>query len=134
MTPLAPTSTAPPTFPPPAALPDTIRAAFAPVPDLAAAEAYTRQLAHSHYENFSVVTFLLPRHLRQDFCNVYAFCRIADDLGDEVGDTATASQYLAAFRRQLEAAYDGKAETAVFVALRGTMARHDIPMRPFADL
>ena len=65
-------------------LPDTIRAAFAPVADINQAQAYTRKLAHSHYENFSVVSFLLPRHLRQDFCNVYAFCRIADDLGDEV--------------------------------------------------
>ena len=51
-----------------------------------AAEAYTRRLAHTHYENFSVVSMLLPRHLRQDFCNVYAFCRIADDLGDELDD------------------------------------------------
>src|SRR3982751_1450327 len=96
-----PPSTDSPQF---AGLPDTVRAAFAPVADLAAAEAYTRRLAHSHYENFSVVTFLLPRHLRQDFCNVYAFRRIADDLGDEVGDSATASEYLAAFREQLHAA------------------------------
>jgi squalene synthase HpnC len=115
-------------------LPDTIRAAFAPVPDIAAAEAYTRQLAHSHYENFSVVSFLLPKHLRQDFCNVYAFCRIADDLGDEVGDRALAAEYLARFREQLHACYDGRADTAVFVALRGTIARHDIPIRPFLDL
>src|SRR6476646_9889080 len=56
-----------------------------PAPDLAAAQACTRNLAHSHYENFSVVSILLPRHLREDFCNIYAFCRIADDLGDELG-------------------------------------------------
>jgi squalene synthase HpnC len=115
-------------------LPDTIRAAFAPVPDLAAAELYTRNLAHSHYENFSVVSFLLPRHLRQDFCNVYAFCRIADDLGDEVGDRALASQYLAQFREQLHACYEGQATTAVFVALRGTISRHNIPIEPFLNL
>jgi squalene synthase HpnC len=115
-------------------LPDTIRAAFAPVRDLAEAEAYTRTLARSHYENFSVVTFLLPRHLHQDFYNVYAFCRIADDLGDEVGDAALAAEYLARFREQLHAAYTGRADTAVFVALRGTIARHDIPEQPFLDL
>jgi squalene synthase HpnC len=137
MTPLAPTN--PLTHAPRApeiapGLPDTIRAAFAPVPDLAAAEAYTRRLAHSHYENFSVVTFLLPRHLRQDFCNVYAFCRIADDLGDEVGDPAKATELLDGFKRQLHDAYAGRAQTAVFVALRGTIARHEIPIEPFADL
>lgn len=115
-------------------LPDTIRAAFAPIADLAAAETYTRELAHSHYENFSVVSFLLPKHLRQDFCNVYAFCRIADDLGDEVGDRALAAEYLARFRDQLHACYEGRADTAVFVALRGTISRHDIPIQPFLDL
>src|SRR4051812_32024198 len=114
-----------------AAVPDTIRAAFAPVAGVVEAQAYTRGLAHSHYENFSVVSFLLPKHLRQDFCNVYAFCRIADDLGDEVGDRALASEYLARFREQLQACYFGKAETAVFVALSGTISRHDIPIRPF---
>ena len=50
----------------------------------------TRELAESHYENFSVISLLLPRHLKQDFCNVYAFCRTADDLGDEVKDVAQA--------------------------------------------
>ena len=51
------------------------------------AQSYTRWLATHHYENFHVVSFLLPRRLRQDFFNVYAFCRWADDLGDEIGDT-----------------------------------------------
>jgi squalene synthase HpnC len=128
-----------PAIPPTAAadlagLPDTVRAAFAPVAGVAEAETYTRQLAHSHYENFSVVTFLLPKHLRQDFCNVYAFCRIADDLGDEVGDPAKAEQFLARFRAQLRDCYAGRADTAVFVALRGTIDRHAIPIQPFDDL
>ena len=82
----------------PEEMPLTVRAAFAPVSSLAEAEAYTRQLAHSHYENFSVISVLLPKRLRQDFCNVYAFCRIADDLGDEVGDRQKASEFLAAFK------------------------------------
>jgi squalene synthase HpnC len=128
------TSTNPPARADAPALPDTIRAAFAPVADKDEAQAYTRELAHSHYENFSVVSFLLPKHLRQDFCNVYAFCRVADDLGDEVGDAALATEYLARFREQLHACYDGKAQTAVFVALTGTIARHNIPIKPFLDL
>src|SRR5258707_753010 len=119
---------------PTANLPATAQAALAPVADLAAAEAVTAHLAHTHYENFSVVSMLLPKYLRQDFCNVYAFCRVADDLGDEVGDRAQAAEYLVRFREQLHACYEGKADTAVFVALRGTIARHDIPIQPFLDL
>ncbi|MGN6368667.1 MAG: squalene synthase HpnC [Phycisphaerae bacterium] len=116
------------------ALPDTVRAAFAEVSGLAEAEAYTRGLTNSHYENFSVISVLLPKHLRQDFCNVYAFCRIADDLGDEVGKTSRALEYLADFRAQLIDCYGGAARTAVFVALAATIRRHDIPMKPFDDL
>lgn len=115
-------------------LPETVRAAFAPVGDAAEAEAYTRGLTHSHYENFSVVSALLPKHLRQDFCNVYAFCRVADDLGDEVGDRELALKYLGEFRGQLQGMYAGEARTAVFVALAQTVQRHDIPMKPFDDL
>lgn len=118
----------------PPGLPATVAAAFAPVSGVGAAERYTRGLTNSHYENFSVVSVLLPRHLRQDFCNVYAFCRIADDLGDEVGDRVKALGYLGDFRRQLESCYAGEAQTAVFVALGATIQRHSIPMKPFGDL
>ena len=52
------------------------------------ARRYCAQLARSHYENFSVVSFLLPAKLHQDFYNVYSYCRWADDLGDEIEDRA----------------------------------------------
>src|SRR5277367_691018 len=55
-------------------------------PSLSEAQQYCARLAHSHYENFPVVTWFLPKHLHQHFYNVYAYCRISDDLGDEVGD------------------------------------------------
>ena len=48
----------------------------------AAAAAYCRQLAHRHYENFTVASFLLPRELRPHFHAIYAYCRWADDLAD----------------------------------------------------
>jgi len=119
-----------------------IRAAFDPVADPDAAEAYTRSLTHSHYENFSVVSILLPKHLRQDFCNVYAFCRIADDLGDEVRDKTKSLQYLADFRLHLQNCYAPLSpspplplsSSVVFTALRQTIRRHDIPIDPFDQL
>src|SRR4051812_49908053 len=77
-----------------------VRAMLDPAESLASAEAAARRLAHSHYENFSVVSRLLPRSLRQDFCNIYAFCRVADDLGDELGDTAVSLEQLACLREK----------------------------------
>ena len=82
-----------------------------------AAQQYTRWLATHHYENFHVVTFLLPKRLHQDFYNVYAFCRWADDLGDEIGDRAESLRLLGWWRHELEAMYKGRVLHPVFVAL-----------------
>ena len=99
------------------------------------AEAYTRWLATHHYENFHVVSFLLPKHLHQDFYNVYSFCRWADDLGDEMGETERSLQLLSWWRGELEAMYcNGRVEHPVYVALQGTAVRHNLPITPFADL
>lgn len=98
------------------------------------AEAYTRWLARHHYENFHVVSLLLPRRLHQDFYNVYAFCRWADDLGDELDSPQESLKWLAWWREQTEAAYEGHARHPVFVALRGTIERHALPSEPLLDL
>ncbi len=93
--------------------------------------AYTRWLATHHYENFQVVSFLLPKKLHQDFYNVYSFCRWADDLGDEIGDPAESLRLLAWWREELEGMYRGEARHPVFVALQETVERHQIPAAPF---
>jgi len=98
------------------------------------AQAYTRWLATHHYENFQVVSYLLPKALHQDFYNVYAFCRWADDLGDEIGDPAESLRLLAWWRRELDAMYRGEVAHPVFVALRETVERHHIPADPFERL
>ena len=95
---------------------------------------YTRWLATSHYENFHVVSFLLPRALHQDFYNVYSFCRWADDLGDEIGDTQKSLELLSWWRDQLSDMYAGRASHPVFVALRRTVEHHELPAEPFSDL
>lgn len=95
---------------------------------------YTRWLARNHYENFHVVSLLLPRPLRQDFYNVYAFCRWADDLGDEIGDAHRSRELLGWWRRQLDELYEGRASHPVFVALRETIERRRLPKEPFAEL
>jgi squalene synthase HpnC len=98
------------------------------------AREYTRWLSTHHYENFHVATLLLPRRLRQDFYNVYAFCRWADDLGDEIGDPQESLRLLEWWRGELDAMYAGRATHPVFVALSETVARHDLPQQPFSDL
>jgi squalene synthase HpnC len=98
------------------------------------AEEYTHRLATSHYENFTVATYLLPRHLRQPFCNVYAYCRWADDLGDEIADTARSLELLNWWGGELEKCYEGASRHPVFIALRSTIDNFKIPITPFSDL
>ncbi len=106
----------------------------AAAPTLAEARQYCARLAHTHYENFSVATWFLPRSLRQHFFNVYAYCRISDDLGDEVGDAAASLELLDQWQRELDACYAGSPKHPVFVALQETVAKFDIPKHEFSDL
>src|ERR1051326_3957662 len=88
--------------------------------------AYTRWLATSHYENFHVVSFLLPKRLHQDFYNVYSYCRWADDLGDEIGDTSESLRLLTWWGEGMDGMYAGRAHHPVFVALSTTVQRYAI--------
>lgn len=98
------------------------------------AAAYTRELVHTQYENFTVVSRLVPRHLRDDFASVYAFCRWADDLGDETGDRQQSLELLSWWRHELHRCYHGQPRHPVFVALAPTIRRHAIPIEPFDHL
>jgi phytoene synthase len=104
---------------------------------LAAAYADCARVARTHYENFTIGSWLLPRRLRRDLAAVYAFARGADDVADE--GTATGDERL----RRLDAwevrlfacARDpAAADDPLFLALGHTIARHDLPVEPFRDL
>jgi squalene synthase HpnC/squalene synthase HpnD len=101
---------------------------------VADAERYTRRLATGHYENFNVVSWLLPRHLHQHFYNLYAYCRWADDLGDEISDSSKAIALLNEWDQELRDCYAGKPSHPVFIALHKTISALDIPIEPFSDL
>ncbi|MFI5105916.1 MAG: squalene/phytoene synthase family protein, partial [Terriglobales bacterium] len=130
------------------ALPESYRIPEA-APSLADARAYCERLAKTHYENFSVATWFLPAKLRQHFYNVYAYCRISDDLGDEVGDAHQSLELLDLWEEELNACYAGSYPTTptpgvpgtptsprhpVFVALAETVKQCGIPKHEFADL
>lgn len=106
----------------------------ATAPGIDQAREYCANLARTHYENFSVATWFLPRRLRQHFYNVYAYCRISDDLGDEVGDTAASLELLDQWQRELDACYESTPKHPVFVALAETVRQFDIPRHEFSDL
>jgi squalene synthase HpnC len=100
------------------------------------AQVWCKHLATTHYENFHVATSLLPKALRPHFYSLYAFCRVSDDLGDEVGDTEVASKLLAQWRGMLHECF-AKPELSrhpVFVALQPTIAQCGLPIEPFDDL
>jgi len=103
-------------------------------PSLPDAYTYCERLARTHYENFSVATWFLPKRLRQHFFNIYAYCRISDDLGDETGDPAASLQLLDQWESELNACYSGSPRHPVFVALAGTVREFDIPKHEFSDL
>jgi hydroxysqualene synthase len=99
---------------------------------------YCERLARAHYENFPVGSVLIPKRLRKHFYSIYAFARTADDFADEgLGLNQTAEQRLAliaAWREQLHMAFNGEARHPVFIALRETRARFDLPLSLFDDL
>lgn len=103
-------------------------------PSLVEAQQYCVRLATSHYENFPVVTWFLPKHLHQHFYNVYAYCRISDDLGDEVGDKQQSLLLLDQWHAELSQCYSGEPRHPVFVALRETVRQFEIPQYEFSDL
>lgn len=100
------------------------------------AEALCRRIAAAHYENFTVATRLVPRRLRQDLANVYAFARWSDDLADELpaGRCGDAMEALTAWRGRLERCFAGSPDHPVFIALHDTAERRGLGIEPFAHL
>src|ERR1051325_1405491 len=102
------------------------------------AYSYCERLARSHYENFPVGSVLIPKPLRKYFYSIYAFARTADDFADE-GYTEGYSErerlsLLEEWREMLSDAFAGRATHPVFVALRETHAKFDLPLALFEDL
>jgi len=103
-------------------------------PTLEEARAYCKTLAETHYENFHVATWFLPKTLRPHFHAIYAYCRISDDVADELGNPVIALALLDVWGRELDACYEGRLRHPVFVALAETIRECGIPKKPFADL
>lgn len=105
-------------------------------PTLEEAQAWCRELTRSHYENFHVATFFLPQKVRPHFESIYAYCRVSDDLGDEVESPAVATRLLDAWGSMLDECYDNPERSIhpVFVALHESIVACDLPRQLFHDL
>ncbi len=105
-------------------------------PTLEDAQVWCRRLASTHYENFHVATFFLPKKVRPHFESIYAYCRVSDDLGDEVSEPVTATRLLDAWGEMLDECYDAPERSMhpVFVALHETIRECGLPRQLFADL
>jgi squalene synthase HpnC len=93
---------------------------------------YCRNLAKSHYENFTVGSWFLPKEKRPHVYAVYAFCRFVDDLGDESqGDRLS---LLDSWEEELLSSQDSRPDHPITVALGETIRRFHIPREPFLKL
>ena len=110
---------------------------------LARAYAACEALARSHYENFPVASWLLPRPMRAHVAAVYAFARVADDIADEgAAPPAERLAQLNAWQRRLHAAVaiersadaPHEHEDLIVVALAHSIRVLDLPIALFDDL
>ena len=89
-------------------------------------------LARSHYENFSVAAWFLPKRLLPHVSAVYAYCRGVDDLGDEA--TGDRLALLDAWEADLDLCYTGTPSASHLRALQHTIGAFAIPPEPFRKL
>jgi len=101
-------------------------------PSLSESQALCKRLAKTHYENFTLISWLVPRRMRCHLAALYAFCRTVDDIGDEAPGNRIG--LLDRFAAELHAAYDARPYHPVIVALQHTIHAYDLPAEPFSKL
>ena len=96
---------------------------------------YCEQIARSHYENFPIASWFVPKEIRKYIWAIYAFARIADDYADEPGYTlAERMDNLFQWEQYLDECYNGNPTHRVFAALADTVERFQIPVELFQNL
>jgi squalene synthase HpnC len=115
-------------------LPSHLRGLESARPTLDYAREYTKRITFGHYENFPVASRLVPKHLRQHVCNIYAFARTADDFADEASYDDVRMEYLDEWEEELNLAFHYKSIHPIFVALEETIRNFALPEKLFVDL
>ncbi len=93
------------------------------------------EFTKSHYENFPVVSFLLPKAIRKDVAVIYQFARQADDIADE-GDLSHDERFkqLSEYRKSFIQSLEGNPPNKFWAALAKTMKEKNLTSSNFIDL
>lgn len=91
--------------------------------------------AKSHYENFPVVLFTIPKEIRKHIAVVYQFARQADDIADE-GNFATETRLekLNEYENDFNLSLNGTPKNDFWLALKNTIEKFSIEEKLFLDL
>lgn len=98
---------------------------------------YCTQLTQHHYENFPVGSWLMPANVQRDVHSLYAFMRTADDFSDEdrkPGDEPERMSWLKTWNRLLDEMLSGEPTHPIFIALKSTVTRHQLPVQWLKEL
>lgn len=100
-------------------------------------EAYKSALhfAKTHYENFPVVSFLIPEALKKHAAIIYWFARTADDIADE-GNLSSEERLnkLNLFEEDFKKALKGEYKSDYERALHQTITEKELSTEHFSDL
>lgn len=103
--------------------------------DLALEDAYEvcRDISIGHYENFTVVSRLMPAEKRKYIYALYAYSRYTDDLGDELEEGNL--EALDTWEKDLMRVFQGEEpKNAILMALQDTVRSHSLTAEPFRKL
>lgn len=103
-------------------------------PRLRDAYAHCAQIVQRSGSSFAAAFWMLPAPRRRALHAVYAFCRLADDIADDPAVRGDRAALIARWREELEAAYLGKSEHPVGIALGDAVHRFRLPQEIFQDL
>jgi squalene synthase HpnC len=103
--------------------------------DIESAYSEALKFAKDHYENFPVVSFLIPKNLRKHVAIIYWFARTADDLADEGLDSPVVRlKKLDAFENTLTELLNGNFSNPLELALYNTIETKNLLPDHFYNL
>lgn len=103
-------------------------------PRLATAYDHCARIVRSSGSSFAAAFWMLPAERRRALHAVYAFCRLADDIADDPEVREDRNLLIARWRDELSAAYLGKSEHPVGIALGDAVHRFRLPQEIFFEL
>ncbi len=93
------------------------------------------KFAKNHYENFPVISFLIPKDLRKHIAIIYWFARTADDIADEGAlSEAERLNQLNEFETRLTQTLKGNFSNQYDLALHSTVKEKNLSSEYFYDL